>query len=131
MREDSSAKLQLLIGEIARELQRISARDFARIEVDGISVVLSGAEIRAFRTPAIANSGLLQSMVGVRSLLAAALKTGDAEMRRTATIIGSDMLRELGGSLRSAEQARDLELVANLQRGQRHIQELLKELSRN
>lgn len=111
--------------EIQSGLDNVHLADFARVQVGQAAVILSSAEIRAFRSGEAPFSSLLKNMVASRALLSCAAKSADHAQLETAKSIAADLVVEARNAITLAEQSRDSESAIDLHGSVRTLEKAL------
>lgn len=123
--EEKLLPLQCLIDEIRHGLQGVRSGDFARVQIGPMAVILSSAEIRAFRSETGTSSSLFKNMVASRALLQRAAKSSEHVQLETARNIAADLLVKAEGVITTAEQSQDSELGIDLRGSARSLEKAL------
>jgi hypothetical protein len=123
--EETPSPLEPLIAEILSGLENLRSADFARVYVGQVAVILSSAEIRAFRSGETPFSSLLKNMVASRALLGCAAKSSDQAQLENAKRIVADLLVEARNAVTVAEQSKDSESAIDLHGSMRTLEKAL------
>ncbi len=116
---------QRMAGLITEALKSVHSADFARIQVGKAAVILSSAEIRAFRFAGEPASPLLQEMVIARADLAEALRNADAPTMERAKAAAEKVLHAARTAVAEMEQKHNSEMSINLQSSARALEKAL------
>lgn len=122
---DKSSPLQGVISEIRSGVESVHSADFARVQAAEVTVILSSAEIRAFRFVERPGSSLLMNMAASRALLSAAAKNSDKTNLEDAKNIARDLLDAARSAIALAEQANDSESAIDLRASIRTLEKAL------
>ena len=117
--------LEVLIKEILCALEGVRSKDFARVQVGQVGIILSPLEIRAFQSDEGPVSSLLKNMVASRALLAWAAKSSNHARFEDARIIAADLLAEAREAITVAEQSNNSELAIDLRGCTRTLEKAL------
>ncbi len=119
------APRQKLIEVITEALKNIRSKDFARVQIGKAAVLLSSAEIRAFRAPGEPASALLREIVAARADVAEALRGSDPNNLDRAKAAAVEVLHNAHQTIEGMKQDSNSETGINLLASARALEKAL------
>ncbi len=126
--ESSAAQVepprQRIVRLILEALQALRSSDFARIQIGKAAVMLSSAEIHAFRSPGEPTSSLLREIVTSRAELAEAARSSDRAELDRARAAAAELLATVRNTVEGMPE-KNSEIGINLQSSARALERAL------